>query len=225
LDFPKLSNEQRNSLERATEKYHVAFKGSPAEEFLEARGIPASVADGFRLGYVEDPETEHEQAKGRLAIPYETATGVVALRFRWLPGARNERAKYWQPEGSALHLYNVRVLHGDAMEASIAICEGELDAIVLSGLCDIASVGVAGTGGWLRHFRHLFSDYARVPILMDAWKWKGKELLPDEDGRKAAKRIRADLDNGVVVELEGGDVNEVYLDKGADFIRKAVGVE
>lgn len=222
MDFPKLSNEQRNSLERATEKYHVAFKGSPAEEFLEARGIPSSVADGFRLGYVEDPEVEHEQAQGRLAIPYRTPTGVVALRFRWLPGARNERAKYWQPEGSGLHLFNVQSLLD---EARVAICEGELDAVVLSALCEIPSVGVAGTGGWLRHFRHLFTDFARVPILMDAWKWKGKELLPDEDGRKAAKRIRADLDNGVVVELEGGDVNEVYLDKGADFIRKAVGVE
>ena len=209
MDFPRLSTEQRNSLEKTTSKYHTALDGSPAISYLEKRGIPIDVANGFRLGYVSEPEVGHEQVEGRLAIPYLTPTGVVDIRFRAIG---KDEPKYLGLGGTRVHLFNARALHEP--EPYVAICEGALDAVVLSGLCGVPAVAIAGVSNWKSHFRYCFVDYEIVFVLMD----------PDEPGREAARKVRSELSGGTIISLNGGDVNETYLKHGRDYIRKALGL-
>src|SRR5687767_9119586 len=81
------SNSTRESLEAACRTYEEAMPGSPAEVYLKGRGLdPTSKAlASFRLGYVDSPVVGHEQYRGRLAIPYLTASGITDLRFRSVP--------------------------------------------------------------------------------------------------------------------------------------------
>ena len=62
-------------------------------------------------------------------------------------------------------------------------------------------------------WREIFAGYSSVFVFAD----------PDEPGQKLANRILRDLDTAHLVALPG-DVNETYLDKGADFIREVAGV-
>ena len=48
---------------------------------------------------------------------------------------------------------------------TIAICEGELDAVIASQL--LPSVGVPGVKAWRPHFNRLFGGYRRVLVLAD----------------------------------------------------------
>jgi len=204
---------QREALEAATRRFESALPGSPAEQHLKERGIPLDVAQKYRLGYVEDDIGEYLGAAGRLAIPFVSPGGVVAIRFRWLEGASGEDKKYWQPAGTAVHLFNVQKLHDTGDQ--IAITEGEIDALVLSELCGIPAVAIAGTNGWKPYFRHLFSDL-EVIIAMDG----------DEPGRKAAEKLKKQLPDARVAHLPNDhDVNSLYLQEGAKGVRKALGVD
>lgn len=208
----KLSSSQRNALERATAKYEAALPGSPAISYLEERGIPKEVASTFRLGSVEIPEKGHEHVQGRLSIPYLTPKGVVDLKFRAIEEVEN--GKYLGIGGNGpSRLFNVQSLHtgGDC----IAITEGELDCLVLSGLCGIPSVGIAGVNNWQKHFKRLFEDFDRVLIVMD----------DDKAGHEAAQKLRKELRNGVITTLKGGDINELYLEHGSQWVREHLGVE
>lgn len=209
MDFPRLSTEQRSLLEQATAKYQSALEASPAISYLEGRGITKEVAGGFRLGYVAEPETGHEHVAGRLAIPYLTPAGVVDISFRDIEGVSD--AKYLGTGSSKTHLYNARDLHKPS--PFISVCEGQLDAVVMSGLCEVPSCGIAGVDNWAKYFKYCFVDYEKVFIVMD----------PDDAGRKAAKKLRADLPNGIIITLPH-DVNDTYLAHGPDFIRKALGL-
>jgi DNA primase len=209
-DFPRLSASQKSSLEAACQKYEEAFRGSPAEEYLEGRGLPASVSAGFRLGYVAETATGHEAAKGRLALPYITPSGVIDLRFRTLG---DEEPKYLSLSGATPHLFGVCQLH-QAVDY-VAICEGELDAVVLSGLCDVPAVAIPGVGAWKRWWRHLFSDF-RVILCLDG----------DEAGRSAAQKIRKDLPDSTTVRMpDGYDVNGYYMEHGRETVRKLIGID
>ena len=220
MHFERLSDEQRRSLDRATKRYAEALEGSPAISWLEDRGIPADVARTFRLGYVDEPEVGHEQAQGALAIPYVTPSGVVGMRFRYLD---DRKGKYWQPPGSRTRLYGVENLH--LGEPYIALCEGELDALVMTALCDVPAVGLPGVSNWKPHFKRLFEDYETVFIVMDFWKRDEGEIVEDGAGRVAAEKLRSELPNGVIVDLGIGDVNEAFLEEGPEYVRERLGLD
>lgn len=206
MDFPKLSRSQRSALESAAATYEAVLPGSPAISHLEARGIPEGVARTARLGYVAEPEAGHEDMAGRLAIPYVTPKGVVSIRFRAV-GEEGE-VKYLDLPGGSNHLYNVQDLHS-AFDV-IAIAEGELDALVLSSLCGIPAVGISGASKWRRFWNRLFVDFERVLLVMD----------DDKAGRDAARKLKGEVPNSVIAHPEGGDVNEVYMERGAAGIRE-----
>jgi DNA primase len=210
-DFHRLSDAQRKSLETATRNYETTMPGSVVEEYLESRGIVSRDVVGFRLGAVIEPERGHEHVRGRLAIPYLSPTGVVDLRFR---AVGEQEPKYLGVGGSTTRLFNVQALH-DSGQSQIAICEGEVDTLVLSGLCNIPAVGIAGVGNWKKYFRHLFIDYDDVLIIMD----------DDEAGHRAGEKLRRELRNGRVATLRGGDVNEFYQAHGAEAVRKELGID
>jgi len=203
-----LNAEQRNLLTEAAEKYCNSLTPQAAS-YLEARGITAEVAHTFRLGSVVEPSAGHEHAVGRLSIPYLTPAGVVGIKFRSID---DTTPKYLWPSGQKIGLYNVLDLH--RYSDTIAICEGEIDTIVASGIVGIPAVGVAGVSQWKPWFPKLFESYTRILIFAD------NDVKEDgtNPGQELARRIKEDLDKATIVQLPPNmDVNEIYLQLGKDW--------
>lgn len=174
------------------------------------------MVDSFLLGTVTDPAPGHEHAVGALSIPYITRSGVVAVKFRRIDGTM---PKYIWPTGQKIGLYNVSDLMIDT--DTIAICEGEIDTMVMSGLCNIPAVGIAGVTQWREWFPIMFEGYKNIFIFAD------NDVKEDgrNPGQELAKRIKEDLSNAIVINLpENKDVNEVYLLEGADWFKDKVGL-
>lgn len=206
----RLSVSQKNYLEKATDAYHRQIDTNGAA-YLTGRGIGKEIAATYRLGSVVEPLVGDDDYAGRLAIPYITPAGVVDIRYRAL--ISEQSPKYLSRTGAESKLYNVSSLLKNS--DTIAICEGEIDAITMDALVGIPAVGVPGANNWRRHFSLLFEDYAQVLIMCDG----------DQAGKEFGKRISSELDGATVIHCpEGSDVNDLYLQEGAEGIRKRVGL-
>lgn len=204
-----LSVDARNSLAEATETYYAQV--GVIAHYLQGRGIDGDAARIHRLGYVQDPMIGHEQYKGRLSIPYLTPTGAVDLRFRAVNA--DESPKYMSRSGAEIHIYNVNAFQADS--DVIAICEGEMDTIITHSMVGIPAVGMPGAQSWKNWYARAFADYRKVVVLTDG----------DTAGREMGKKIMQAIDVAVVVSMpEGMDVNEVFMQEGADGIRKRSGL-
>ena len=209
-----LSKSQKELLTETAERYAQSLTPL-AQSYLSARGITQEVASTFLLGSVVEPSAGHEHAEGRISISYITPTGVVGIKFRALD--QETKPKYIYPTGQKVGLFNVPDLH--RISDTIAICEGEIDTIILSGLAGIPAVGVAGVSQWKNHFPRLFESYSRIFIFAD------NDVKEDgrNPGQELAKRIKEDLDKAEVVHLPPNqDVNDVYLEHGADWFLEKV---
>ena len=200
---------QRRSLALGTESY--ARNLAPVAGYLADRGISVEVASTYRLGCVVDPLPGHDIYRGRLTIPYLTPTGPVDLRFRAL--RPDQDPKYLNLPGRTANLYNVGAFQrpGD----DIAICEGELDALVMDALVGVPAVGVPGATNWKPFWQKLFVDYERVFILCDG----------DEAGKTFGKALAKAIESAVVIHLPAGeDVNSLYMTQGRSALRQLMGV-
>jgi len=203
-----LNAEQKNLLTEAAQRYCNDLTPQ-ALSYLEARGITRQVADTYLLGSVLEPSAGHENAVGRLSIPYRTPSGVVGLKFRTIDGGT---PKYLWPTGQKVGLFNVVDLH--KYSDTIAICEGEIDTIILSGIVGIPAVGVAGVSQWKPWFPKLFEGYKNIYIYAD------NDVKEDgrNPGQELAKRIKEDLDKATVIQLPANeDVNDVLLAYGSSW--------
>lgn len=204
------SNVQMKSLLESAQHY-AANLSEEAVAYLEGRGISEDVARQFSLGTIVDPANGHEIHEGWLSIPYLTVLGhCVGFKFRRLDDGK---PKYGSPLGQKSHLYNVADITLDA--PSIVICEGELDAVVLSGMCNIPAVGVPGVTAWKPHFPRLFTGFDTVYIVGD------NDVKEDgsNPGAEFARRVAGELTNGQIVQLPPGmDINDYYLDGGPDAV-------
>jgi DNA primase len=202
----RLSLSQKKSLAKAVQKY----KGSIhlAEDYLARRGLTLEDAATAHLGVVEEPLPSHEQYRGRLVIPYLTPTGVVDIRFRAMGP---EEPKYMGLPGTHTRLYNVIALQeaGD----SIAVCEGEIDALTLHYKCGIPAVGVPGATAWKKHYTRILQDFEKVYVFADG----------DQPGSDFAKNIAKELQSVITLQMpEGEDVNSQFLQHGYEYFREKV---
>ena len=208
-----LNEKQRALLTDAASKYASSLTPQAAS-YLAARGITQEVAHTFQLGSVVEPSAGHEHAINRLSIPYLTPAGVVGIKFR---SVDESTPKYLWPTGQKIGLYNVLDLHKPS--DTIAICEGEIDTIVASGIVGIPAVGVAGVSQWKPWFPKLFESYSRILIFAD------NDVKEDgrNPGQELAKRIKEDLDKAEIVHLpDNMDTNEVYLEFGPDWFTERI---
>jgi DNA primase len=207
--------EQSRSLLEAVTHYSQALD-ERAEEYLAGRGISRDVAKRFELGTVTDPINGHEDYLGYLSIPYITALGAcVSVKFRRLDDGK---PKYGQPTGQKQHLYNV----SDVLisSARIVVCEGELDAVVVSGIINIPAVGVPGVTAWKPHFAKLFTGYDTVYIVGD----NDQKEDGTNPGAEFSRRVQSEISNGVIVTLPPNmDINDFYLTNGVEETRKLFG--
>ena len=172
------------------------------------------MAAQYLIGSVVEPIAGHELATGMLSIPYITPSGVVGMKFRRLD---NGTPKYLWPTGQKVGLFNVQDLHKHS--DTIAICEGEIDTIVVSGVVGIPAVGIAGVSQWKPHFPMLFEAYDRVIVFADNDAGKHDEGI--NPGLELGKRIKEDIDRAEVVMLpDGHDVNDVYLKLGVEWFKE-----
>jgi len=205
------SNVQSKLLLEAAQRYAQAISPEVLD-VLAARGISELVAARFQLGTVSEPLNGHEMHVGWLSIPYITASGMcVGFKFRRIDDGK---PKYGSPTGQKAHLYNV----GDVITSSpyIVVCEGELDAVVTSGVLGIPAVGVPGVAAWKSHFPKLFGGYESVYVVGD------NDIKEDgsNPGAEFAKRVANEVMNSVIVTLPPGmDINDYYLAHGADATR------
>lgn len=206
-----LSQEQRQSLDLATERY--AGEVAHVLPFLERRGIGKDIALSRGLGFVADPIPEHKHARGRLAIPYITPSGTVAMTFRCIKEHSCKEvghAKYMKPAGQEAVLYGTADAFKDTLDIHIA--EGEMDAIVLSELCGLPSIGISGAKYWQVWWRLVLRDFRRVFIFCDG----------DDAGKSLGHKIVKELGlSAIPIHLPTGeDVNSMYLKYGAERLRE-----
>ena len=194
-----------NSLDEATVSY------------LEGRGISEDTARAFSLGTVVDPHPGHEQFQGWLSIPYVSALGIYqCVKFRRLDDGK---PKYGQPIGQKLHIYNVADCLAD--KQYIAICEGELDAVVMSAEIGIPAVGIPGVAAWKPYYSKLFLGFDTVYVIGD----NDDKEDGTNPGAEFSRRVAGEVLNSQIVQLPPGmDINEFYLANGPQSVRELLGV-
>lgn len=210
----KQSDKQREELKHAAKQYRDALPGSPAEEYLQARGLVGPEASQFGLGFVAEPLPGHSRYAGMLAIPYirRTALGetlVVSLRFRCIIDHEHRgHGKYQTMPGDRPRLYNTVALQLPG--SSIAITEGEVDAISAT-LAGVPAVGVPGVQSWKKFFAEPFLGYTDVLVLADG----------DEPGLEFARAVAQQIPAARVVPMPPGyDVNSLVVKLGKEELHR-----
>lgn len=221
-------------LEAATASYEAGLNARTLD-YLSARGISADAARAFRLGLVTEPAVGHDRFHGYLAIPYVTRAGVRGLKFRCLQDhvcSDLGHGKYDKPAGMRNRIYNPSALLTHA--ETVAVCEGELDAIVCTTVVGVPAVGVPGVGSWKEHLPRCFAGFERVLVFVDSDPPKVRENCHQcrdgcrghSPGLELGERIAADLEQAVVVTPpKGSDLTEWVLAEGPDAVRQACGLE
>jgi DNA primase len=193
-------------MEKATQQYEANI--AQIKDYLLGRGIDGATAKRYRLGYVAEPVVGHEKYRNRLAIPYVTPSGVVDIRFRCVQNHSCKEAgcaKYLTQPGHKQRIYGTTAVM--SADDTIAITEGELDAVILNKI-GIPAVGIAGSKAWnTGYYPRIFADFTNVIIFGDG----------DEAGRDFAEAVARDLEDALIVDMPTGfDVTDLYLAQGAD---------
>lgn len=229
-DKPKIGH-MSGSVE-AARTYHQQYKGSPAEEYIRARGL-GDVADRFGLGFVGSALTGHEQRAGSLVLPYlrpaKGPHGVATIRFRCIADecVRDENGNYLAPSEKENHrghgkyltlpgdqprLFNTKALITDS--PFIVITEGEFDAMVWESV-GVPAIAYQGTSTWRDHFLPALMGFETVYIIADG----------DKPGIEAAEKLAASLPNAKVIVLgDGHDSNSFLHEYGAAALRERIGL-
>lgn len=220
-----------NSVETA-KRYHEKFPGSPAEEYVAARGL-AEVAGRFGLGYVASAQPGHERYSGSLCIPYIRPAGgddgVATCRFRCIAdecvrapdGAfyfqRGEKehhqghGKYLSLPGDPPRLYNTPALIDPS--PFLVVVEGEFDTQSWA-LAQVPAVGAPGTGTWRDYWTPALLGYEVVYLIAE-----------DAPGLVFMDGLAAELPNGKVIQMaDAQDSNSVLINHGPEALRKRIGL-
>jgi DNA primase len=210
------SKDTRTSLEQAMWMFRE--NGHLAENYLQSRGITKETARYFHLGFVtEDAPAPWDEYAGRLAIPYLVGRSVVGFKFRATdPG---EQLRYISNHG----FYTKRFFHPQplvALHRKIYICEGEIDTMTLSQL-GIPAIGIGGANAWDPAMGRALRG-RKVVVLVDG---KGRSEAGKNAGLNFAKSILTSVDDGARIVLEDSDVNQFFLDHGAEALMEEIGWE
>ena len=220
LGFALLSKRRKQSLGLAVAQY-AASVDARTLAYFEGRGLSGPVLSDFKIGTVIEPAEGHELYVGRACLPYLTPTGVVNLKFRCIED--HERCsdyghkKYYALSGYGTRLYNVMALQQDS--SSIAITEGEIDAITVQSKLGMPTVAYPGATQWQGnpHWPLIFEGYSTVFVIADG----------DKPGRDAAKEVASTMRNAEVVHCtDGEDANSLLrTDEGQQWLASKLRIE
>lgn len=208
----RLSNAVKKSLAKRVEAYHQQLFDPPGHDqldyLIEDRALTPETIARFQLGAVVDPVESDDPARSRISIPYLTPTGPVSLRFRKMPDDPHP-AKYWQPQGSLLTLFNTTVI--TEPRDWIVVTEGEIDCMTACQ-AGLPAVGLPGVSSWKSHYYAIFNGYERVIILADN----------DDKGQGAgfAEQLAKHVPGPAIFKMpDGHDVNSFYKDHGGQALK------
>lgn len=206
--MPGLSKEQRRFLERATLQY--AENLDVAAEWLAGRGLDLEFARSNALGVVHNPLPGHEHLDGRLAIPYLTDAGPVAITFRCIQDHEckeiPKHKKILKTKGSEVRLYGVQ--SADWADEWIVVTEGEIDALTYHQI-GVPALGVPGAENWEAHWANVLEDFSRVYIAEDG----------DDAGKDLWLNASENLSNAIRMRMpDGEDVNSMYVRLGEEYL-------
>lgn len=197
-------------------RYAAALEGSPAQSYLEGRGLTLDTMKRFNLGY--------DAVKRCVTIPYNTQ-GTYYGRRSVDPNAAQ---KHDNLKGVAMPLFNVAALYTSGV---VFIVESPLCAISITQEGG-AAIAISGTGGKTRLCEQLKRKPTAAALVLC--------LDNDDAGRKATAEIGAALDeigglfvvNGTAAimgaetdpkgETYRKDPNDVLQKSGAAALRDAV---
>lgn len=164
-----LSDSQKRYYTKASQAYHADLMTiSPGSDpagvigYFRSHSIDFGMASKYGLGYVATPLPGDERFAGRIAIPYWTPRGCVAMNFRAMGDVT---PKYLKPHGQRAKIYNAPALLDAG--ATIGVAEGEIDAIAASEHLGIPTIGVAGVTNFEDRWVHLLMDFERVLLFAD----------------------------------------------------------
>ncbi|QCX75695.1 hypothetical protein C9F11_10060 [Streptomyces sp. YIM 121038] len=215
----------------AARTYHEQYRGSPAEEYIKARGL-GEAADQFGLGYVGSAIPGHERYRGYLAIPYLRPAGgedgVATVRYRCIADecvrapdggllvlqAEKEQhqghGKYLTLPGDLPRLFNTQALIEPT--PTMVVVEGELDAMTWA-LVGVPAVAAPGTGTWAAYWTGPLRGYRTVYLIAE-----------DGPGLTFMDSIAADLPNSRVITMPGDlDSNATFLKSGRAALLERIG--
>lgn len=180
--FKVLSPSQKASLKRASETYAgqlLAAKSNGAlpagvTDYFNEHSITPTIASKYKIGYVAEPLPEDERFRGMISLPYLTNAGPVSIKYRSLVEGE---AKYAQARGQRGRLYNA--LSYFTAGSSVAVSEGEVDALVATEYLGIATLGIPGANGWQDAWGLIFKDFLTVFVFADG----------DEAGKEFAHKV------------------------------------
>lgn len=203
-----LSKEQRRYLERATLNY--AENLDDAAGWLAGRGLDLEFARSKGLGVVVEALPGHEPAVGRLAIPYLTDVGPVAIAFRCIQDHNCKEiphhSKYWKRKGTEVRLYGVQA--ASWAEEWMVVTEGEIDALTWQQI-GVPAIGVAGAEVWKEHYANVFEDFSRVYLAEDG----------DDAGKDLWIAMSENLTNVIRMRMpDGEDTNSMFLKSGEQYL-------
>ncbi len=218
MNSPKISDDMRKRLSDRAFEYHSQLRGSAAETYLkEQRGFSEEAIDFFQLGYVETPMKGDQMHFGRIVVPYQTRTGVVALRSRSMPnddgGDAGNKYLPWMT-GDVTRPFNTTAL--DTAEEAYII-EGEFDTIT-AWMLGLYAVGIPGVSNWKPVYRPLF-------------RYRRNTVIADNDdmgqGKEFAKTVAGQLGQcSIIMNPKGHDLNSFYVEAGKETVLKhIVGVD
>lgn len=209
-----LSDSERDRLETAVSNYAVQFT-EDAEAYLEGRGIGLREVIGHRLGVVGGSEVlpEHQRFNGMLAIPYlDRYDNPLSVRFRCFKSHDHREAghgKYNSMSGEIGRMYNIKAIF--KADDTMNICEGELDAIILTRL-GYSAVAIPGAQAWKSHHRKMLAGFSRVYVWGD----------PDEAGADFSKKVAGSMRQAKIITSKLGDVNETFSLGGPDAVAELI---
>jgi DNA primase len=120
--------------------------------------------------------------------------------------------KYLSLRGDKPTLYNTEALFSSSQ--TVAITEGEMDALVITEYAGIPAVGIQGVSAWNDVFAKTLNDFDKVLIVGDG----------DDAGKQMVERLVDAIPNAVGIDMPGGlDASDVYLKMGADELAYILG--
>jgi twinkle protein len=192
-------------------------------DFLATRGISKQTADNAQLFSEEKYFARLGKTSDSIAFPYFKSGKLVAAKYRSI-----ESKDFTQSGGGAQDFFNI-----DSIDPSkpIVIVEGEIDALTLieAGVENVLSVP---SGAPMKVVD------GKVDASEDrkfAFVWAAHEILKnapyvviatdtDSAGQALAEELarRIGKDKCRVAKFEYKDLNEAFLDKGADLVREII---
>lgn len=220
----KEAKPEGEGVEKFIEEASASFVGSPAEEYLETRGISPDTAKAYGMGYNATFSTAEVKEDGSTrgatwrALIIPTGSGSYVARNIDTPKEQAKKNRY-RKKGASL-IFNSKALYTSGK--SVFVVEGELDALSIIEAGGLA-IGLGSTSNYGQLVNLVKEKKPEQPLIL--------ALDTDEEGQATEDKLAQDLTKAGVsfyrVKICGQykDANEALVNDRQGFIESLRGSE